>query len=227
MGRPQPFFIIEFGGATLGSRSADSNQHAEFFASLRKYVIGERSPALQAAQRPIKSHLSLQRKTAEAFVSTKLQIADADARSASRLRQQLQEEAEGVVYSVVLSNELLDEPRGCKAHCGDRGGWSSAKEGLDMEQAFFARGQLLQSEIEGIDDCVRPPVHLGRAWLEEARMMATLRRLPEMHGDAMFERVFGALVQYVEGNSSSEAEPYECIVPAMMSSFCRQAWQAA
>ena len=65
----------------------------------------------------------------------KLQISDADARSASGLRPQLLEEADGVLYlgldlavhqvvvlksrhdeirySVVLSNELLDELHGC------------------------------------------------------------------------------------------------------------------
>lgn len=44
------------------------------------------------------------------------------------------------------------------------------------------------------------------------------------HGDVMFNRVFGALEKYIHGNSSSlMAEPYECIVPAMVSSFCQQA----
>ncbi|CAL1161182.1 unnamed protein product, partial [Cladocopium goreaui] len=75
------------------------NEHAQFFSSLQKYVIGERSPALQAAQR----------KTAAEFVPSKLRISDADARTASGLRQQLLEEADGILYSVVLSNELLDE----------------------------------------------------------------------------------------------------------------------
>jgi hypothetical protein len=44
------------------------------------------------------------------------------------------------------------------------------------------------------------------------------------HGDVMFNRVFGALAQYVHGNATNpKAEPYECIVPAMIHSFCRQA----
>ena len=86
------------------------------------------------------------RKTAAEFVPSKLRISDADARTASGLRQQLLEEADGILqlgscpdrsypqtlaildvssselififhhysiilrYSVVLSNELLDEP---------------------------------------------------------------------------------------------------------------------
>eukprot|EP00913_Durusdinium_trenchii_P000590 g545.t1 len=74
-------------------------EHSNFFASLQRYVIGERSPALQAAQR----------KTASEFIASKLRIFDADARTASRLRPLLLEEADGPLYSVVLSNELLDE----------------------------------------------------------------------------------------------------------------------
>lgn len=87
---------------------------------------------------------------------------------------------------------------------------------------FFARGQVLSDQ--GVKDCVMPAAHVGRAWLEEVRMLATSRRLPEMHGDVMFSRVFGALAQYVHGNATNpKAEPYECIVPAMIHSFCRQA----
>lgn len=87
---------------------------------------------------------------------------------------------------------------------------------------FFARGQVLSDQ--GVKDCVMPAAHVGRAWLEEVRMLATSRRLPEMHGDVMFNRVFGALAQYVHGNATNpKAEPYECIVPAMIHSFCRQA----
>ncbi|CAJ1331731.1 unnamed protein product, partial [Effrenium voratum] len=99
MGRPAPFFLMEFGGGT-GMLARDilrhaRNAHEEFFAAAR-YVIGERSPALQAAQR----------QTAAEFVPSKLLVVDADARSASKVRQHLEV---AVVRGVVLSNELLDE----------------------------------------------------------------------------------------------------------------------
>ncbi|CAJ1448464.1 unnamed protein product [Effrenium voratum] len=99
MGRPAPFFLMEFGGGT-GMLARDilrhgRNAHEEFFAAAR-YVIGERSPALQAAQR----------QTAAEFVPSKLLVVDADARSASKVRQHLKV---AVVRGVVLSNELLDE----------------------------------------------------------------------------------------------------------------------
>ena len=46
---------------------------------------------------------------------------------------------------------------------------------------FFARDQVTPSH-EGINGCISPAANLGRAWLEEVRMLATARRLPEMWG---------------------------------------------
>lgn len=50
----------------------------------------------------------------------------------------------------------------------------------ELPPRFFARGQVLSDQ--GVKDCVMPAAHVGRAWLEEVRMLATSRRLPEMQG---------------------------------------------
>ena len=41
----------------------------------------------------------------------------------------------------------------------------------------------------------------------------------------MFNRAFNAIAAYMHGNNTGAepAEPYECLVAAMMSSFCQQA----
>eukprot|EP00933_Yihiella_yeosuensis_P070617 TRINITY_DN78753_c0_g1_i1.p1 TRINITY_DN78753_c0_g1~~TRINITY_DN78753_c0_g1_i1.p1 ORF type:complete len:812 (-),score=164.01 TRINITY_DN78753_c0_g1_i1:19-2454(-) len=103
MGQPAPFFIAEFGGGT-GMLARDILRHAqqahpEFFAALAKYVIGERSQALQGAQK----------RTAAEFVSSgKFAVLAVDARHASQARAYLV--PDGVpLRGFVLSNELLDE----------------------------------------------------------------------------------------------------------------------
>ncbi|CAE7877668.1 unnamed protein product [Symbiodinium microadriaticum] len=105
MDRPTPFFVIEFGGGT-GILARDilthaSKAHPDFYQALRRYVIGERSQALQQTQK----------RTCAKFVQDeKLRVDSSDARGASKMRQLLSDDAQGSpLYSVVLSNELLDE----------------------------------------------------------------------------------------------------------------------
>eukprot|EP00913_Durusdinium_trenchii_P000591 g546.t1 len=87
---------------------------------------------------------------------------------------------------------------------------------------FFARDQVRTSGVHG---CMRPETKVGSAWLDQVRFLATARRLPEMHGEVMFNRAFNAIAAYMHGNNTGAepAEPYECLVAAMMSSFCQQA----
>ena len=106
MGGPKPFVVTEFGGGTgmlardILRRARDA--HSDFYASLTRYFIAERSQAMRAAQNA----------TAREFVSAgKLSVLPADGRLAASLRPSLEAEmGDGApVVGILLSNELLDE----------------------------------------------------------------------------------------------------------------------
>jgi SAM-dependent MidA family methyltransferase len=106
MDRPPRIILVEFGGGTgmlardILQRSRDS--HPEFYETLVRYVIAERSQELRKTQL----------RTASEFVASgKLAVVEADARQASLLRPVLEEMVGTGQTTVgfVLSNELLDE----------------------------------------------------------------------------------------------------------------------
>ncbi|CAE7195600.1 unnamed protein product [Symbiodinium natans] len=73
----------------------------------------------------------------------------------------------------------------------------------------------------GARACTNPDPASRAAWLDEVHMLATSRRLPEMHGPEMFDRVFAALAEGSHGNLSDTAvEPFLCTVTSMVASFC-------
>ena len=113
MDRPKPFVVTEFGGGT-GMLARDvlrraRDAHGEFYESMARYIIAERSQAMRSAQTA----------TAGEFVPSKLTVLAADGRRAASLRASLEAEMRGdgsgaeagahPVVGILLSNELLDE----------------------------------------------------------------------------------------------------------------------
>jgi len=82
------------------------------------------------------------------------------------------------------------------------------------------------ARLVGPERCANPGEDERAHWLSEVRSLAATRRLPELHGEAMFDQVMAALEQRALGNSTPPgpgAEPFVCAAAELVRHTCAAA----
>mmetsp|Transcript_53583 Transcript_53583/g.149030 ORF Transcript_53583/g.149030 Transcript_53583/m.149030 type:complete len:809 (-) Transcript_53583:67-2493(-) len=97
----------------------------------------------------------------------------------------------------------------------------------DLHLAFMLSDYWLHlARGAGSQRCADPDPSTRREWAQGVRSLAAARRLPELHGDEMFERVLAALEAAAFGKPAEPGpgvDPFVCMAAQLIRSGCSRA----
>lgn len=115
-----------------------------------------------------------------------------------------------------------------------KGGIALDQEHVNQKQAYremhlalmLADYWLHLARSVGPERCASPSEEERALWASEVRSLAATRRLPELHGEVMFDQVMAALEERALGNSTPPgqgAEPFVCVAAELVRHTCASA----